>query len=270
MESLRGKKFSQIATIIMAASILSVVPYAISLGLDFTAEFTGLAICQGKICVQQPFNVEIYAEIIPDDLTRLAWSSPFVFYGDGDAETMINPGQIEVNPDFDSPWPPPPYSLAYESWDGDLTNSSGGLTGDLFNFTFTIQISYLISDTGMLWIVSAHFDGIVGDSSSVGDFCIGQGDFVNSTYDWLFDSPVPTFDPVCLPIGWYGICGDANHDRTVNIFDITAIIEYLYLDGPAPDPLESADVNGDMVINIFDITYLVSFLYLDGPEPTCP
>ena len=122
----------------------------------------------------------------------------------------------------------------------------------------------------MIWIVSVHFDGIVGDSSSVGDFCIGQGDFINDTYDWLFESPEPTFAPVGLPVGLYSICGDANNDSTVNIFDITAIIEFLYLEGPAPDPLESADVNGDSVINIFDVTDLISFLYLDGPEPNCP
>jgi len=263
------KSVSKFVLLIFAFLFLMIF-HGLSYGLDFTADFTGLAVCQGKICVQQPFNVEIYAEIIPDDLTRFAWSSPFVFYGSGDAETLINPGQVEVNPDFDSPFPPPPYSLAYESWDGDLTNNNYGLTGDLFNFTLGMQLSYIISDTGMIWIVSVHFDGIVGDSSSVGDFCIGQGDFINDTYDWLFESPVPTFDPVCLPIGWNGICGDANHDGTVNIFDITAIIEYLYLDGPAPDPLESADVNNDGTINIFDITDLVSFLYLEGPELNCP
>ena len=61
--------------------------------------------------------------------------------------------------------------------------------------------------------------------------------------------------------------GDANGDWQVNIFDITFIITYLYLDGPALGQLIMGDVNGDCVINIFDITYLIAYLYLDGPEP---
>ena len=61
--------------------------------------------------------------------------------------------------------------------------------------------------------------------------------------------------------------GDANGDWQVNIFDITFIITYLYLDGPAPGQLIMGDVNGDCVINIFDITYLIAHLYLDGPAP---
>jgi hypothetical protein len=71
-------------------------------------------------------------------------------------------------------------------------------------------------------------------------------------------------------ISIYFICGDANNDENVNIFDITHIISYLYLDGSPPDPIESADVNNDGTVNIFDVTYLISYLYLGGPEPGCP
>lgn len=67
-----------------------------------------------------------------------------------------------------------------------------------------------------------------------------------------------------------GSCGDPNGDGLINIFDVVYIISYLYLDGPPPDPLESADVNNDGAINIFDVAYLISFLYLGGSPPTCP
>jgi outer membrane protein assembly factor BamB len=66
------------------------------------------------------------------------------------------------------------------------------------------------------------------------------------------------------------ICGDANDDGNINIFDITYIISYLYLDGPPPNVLVSADVNHDGNVNIFDITYTIAFLYLSGPAPDCP
>jgi len=61
--------------------------------------------------------------------------------------------------------------------------------------------------------------------------------------------------------------GDANNSGDYNIFDITWLINFLYLDGPAPVSLRAGDANADGNINIFDITYLISFLYLDGPPP---
>jgi len=66
------------------------------------------------------------------------------------------------------------------------------------------------------------------------------------------------------------MCGDTNGDETLNLFDITYLISYLYLGGPQPSPIIKADVNSDNEINIFDITYLITYLYLGGPEPDCP
>ena len=66
------------------------------------------------------------------------------------------------------------------------------------------------------------------------------------------------------------ICGDINVDGTVNIFDVTGLIDYLYREGPPPIPPESGDINNDGSTNIFDITGLISYLYLEGPEPVCP
>jgi hypothetical protein len=64
-------------------------------------------------------------------------------------------------------------------------------------------------------------------------------------------------------------CGDLNDDSSVNILDIAFLINYLYNDGPAPDPLNDADVDGSGDINILDITYLIAFLYTNGPPPDC-
>ena len=66
------------------------------------------------------------------------------------------------------------------------------------------------------------------------------------------------------------ICGDANSDENINILDITFLIAYLYMGGPAPDPVESSDVNNDGPINLLDITYLIAYLYQGGPAPACP
>lgn len=65
-------------------------------------------------------------------------------------------------------------------------------------------------------------------------------------------------------------CGDANADGSLNILDVTYIITFLYMQGPAPEPIYIADVNSSGEINLLDITYLIAFLYTGGPEPVCP
>jgi hypothetical protein len=63
------------------------------------------------------------------------------------------------------------------------------------------------------------------------------------------------------------MAGDCNGDEVFNILDVTYLINYLYKDGPVPEPIESADPNCDDLINILDATYIINFLYKEGPEP---
>jgi len=103
-----------------------------------------------------------------------------------------------------------------------------------------------------------------------GLFCIDSTSR-DTLFDWLFESPSPSFNgPYCWQVLQLFTCGDVNSDIVVNIFDITYLISYLYLEGPPPEIMESADVNNDGTVNIFDITFLISYLYLEGPQPTCP
>ena len=54
-----------------------------------------------------------------------------------------------------------------------------------------------------------------------------------------------------MTVGPAFICGDANADLAINIFDVTYIITYLYLEGPPPLPPESADIDNSGEINKF-------------------
>ncbi len=70
-----------------------------------------------------------------------------------------------------------------------------------------------------------------------------------------------------VSIGCY--CGDVDTSGQIDIADLTLLVEYMFLGGPPPDPLEAADMNGDGVNDVTDVTYLVDYLFLGGPAPVC-
>ncbi len=124
-------------------------------------------------------------------------------------------------------------------------------------------------------------------------FCIGYGllmidisDYSNmhvvGVYDTPYDAVVGVksrgryvyltdyYGMIILHVDYPAPCGDINADDSIDIFDITSLINYLYLGGPPSEYPESANVNGDGDLNLFDIVYLITYLYLNGPEPNCP
>jgi hypothetical protein len=70
-------------------------------------------------------------------------------------------------------------------------------------------------------------------------------------------------------LGTEYIRGDANGDSLVDIADVVYLINYLFTDGPAPDPLWVGDANCDGVVDIADVVYLLNYLFLSGPPPGC-
>ncbi len=66
------------------------------------------------------------------------------------------------------------------------------------------------------------------------------------------------------------LVGDPNNNKVINILDIVYLIDFLYKQGPPPNPLASGDPNATTTINILDIVYLIDFLYKEGPTPVYP
>jgi hypothetical protein len=64
--------------------------------------------------------------------------------------------------------------------------------------------------------------------------------------------------------------GDCNANGIINTEDVVYLINYLFMNGPALDPLETGDVNCDGVINGTDVVYLINYLFISGPEPCSP
>lgn len=63
--------------------------------------------------------------------------------------------------------------------------------------------------------------------------------------------------------------GDANGDGVINVSDVVYLINYLFINGPLPEPLEAGDANCDGMVNINDVVYLINYLFISGPPPGC-
>jgi hypothetical protein len=86
------------------------------------------------------------------------------------------------------------------------------------------------------------------------------GDFGGEEFDCPGDGEIVWFQPPFIP-------GDANGDDVVDIADVVYLINYLFIGGSAPDPMESGDVNGDGVVDVGDVLYLINYLFIGGSPP---
>jgi PKD repeat protein len=81
---------------------------------------------------------------------------------------------------------------------------------------------------------------------------------------WLM---APEAGPIVRVIKFPFICGDANGDEIVNVSDAVYIINYVFVGGDPPDPIESGDANCDGVCNVSDAVWIINYVFVGGNEP---
>jgi len=65
-----------------------------------------------------------------------------------------------------------------------------------------------------------------------------------------------------------GLCGDANGDDGVNVSDVVYLLNYIFTEGPGPQPiLACGDANTDGGVNISDAYYIINYVFLAGAAP---
>ena len=103
-----------------------------------------------------------------------------------------------------------------------------------------------------------------------------DADTLNSPYQVIFavddgrdstDTGVVGIEVLPYYIPPSGTEGDANGDSLVDIGDVIFLLNYLFMNGPPPNPPVAGDANGDCFIGISDIIWLINYLYLEGPPP---
>jgi hypothetical protein len=61
---------------------------------------------------------------------------------------------------------------------------------------------------------------------------------------------------------WIWTLGDVDHSHNTDIADLSALIDYLYINFTPIVPLKVADVDGDCAVDIADLTRLIDYLYI--------
>lgn len=64
--------------------------------------------------------------------------------------------------------------------------------------------------------------------------------------------------------------GDPDGSGVANLADPVFLLEHLFLGGPEPTCLESADANNDGSVDISDAVFLLGFLFVGGEPPPSP
>jgi hypothetical protein len=101
--------------------------------------------------------------------------------------------------------------------------------------------------------------GIAPDSASVEQLTVVAHDFCHA-------------DTLSFMVQVY-ICGDVNNDgnSTVDISDLVYLVDYMFLGGPEPPIMSSADCDGSGGgIDISDLVCFVDYMFNGGPPPVCP
>lgn len=76
---------------------------------------------------------------------------------------------------------------------------------------------------------------------------------------------------LAAPVGCCTQRGDVDESGTINVADLTFLVNYLFKAGPVPACPEHGDVDASATINVADLTYIVNYLFKGGPAPVvCP
>jgi len=142
---------------------------------------------------------------------------------------------------YNGTWP-----IAIVAWKDDTQ------TGTKDGYTEGSQISFRI------WHSGSDVEG-----PSVPHFTVGNGLFGTGAYAslWL-ECP----DSCCQ-----GLTGNVDGDQSeiIDIGDLTALIDYLFISFEVPECMEEANCDGsiDGVVDIGDLTELIAYLFITFTEP---
>lgn len=156
-----------------------------------------------------------------------------------------------------------------------LTPSDSAVITDLLpSFVWTSSIDHDRFDTARYTLLIANNDNFAAADTVTGlsdtSYTMVDSLALGNVYYWKveaydkFGGITPSDQVFSL---FTLVPGDTNADGSLNIGDVVFLINYIFKEGAAPDPLSVGDTNGDCTINIGDAVTLVNYIFREGPPP---
>ena len=169
-----------------------------------------------------------------------------------DTQTVVLIEDLTVTGGFETI--PEETTALYDIW---LTNSNKALfQPDPNNYTFQINIantdiiSYTKTDDWQFNLTG----GLVGQTSLT----------IDIVHSMTTDYSSPDID---VTVNAPYICGDADGSESVNVSDAVYIINYVFVGGDAPDPIESGDADCSGACNVSDAVWIINYVFVGGNAP---
>ncbi|MGB7060976.1 MAG: C25 family cysteine peptidase [Candidatus Zixiibacteriota bacterium] len=219
-----------------------------------------------------------------DRVARKIWA-----WDDGDGVPeggeMSAPNMITIHSDLDDDHPSIVYAVSCLVGYPE-PNAWGNMGVDLLTEPSYGASVGVLSGTRVVWVSKADgelmayefnrfmIDGPAGPER-LGEALYDSEFFFNQNYTWNhFSEYWNVFgynlygDPSLVREGVAGfICGDCTGDGIIDVGDVVYLVNYLYKNGSAPDPVEAGDVNSDQTVDLGDVVHLVNYLFKGGPPP---
>lgn len=189
--------------------------------------------------------------------------------GDGDVD-LATTASILLNAGNGTFAPGEPYGVVGDLWAvyGSDLDVDGDIDLAMTNW-YSSSASILLNDGDGTFVEAVNYGIIYGPISICGSDLDGDGDIDLAVASCISDE-ISIFMNLTI---FNNICGDTNGDGSINVGDAVYLINCIFKDGPAPNPICAGDTNGDGGTNVGDAVYLIAYVFKGGPGPVeqcCP
>jgi hypothetical protein len=212
------------------------------------------------------YGETLYSAVVPTlkDSTiaeGMYWSVFFIRAGTDDP-TVYFDSPIDSGYSLDNLSPSPPAGL--------LASHEPGVTRLTWNWTSAPDFDYYT-------VYRDTLGGFTPDLGTILGYTV-DSTFVDSTAQWgltyyylvsATDFSGNEGDPSNQTMGIRYVTGDIDADGAVKPNDVVLLLNYLFRNGAAPQPLEAGDFNCDGMVSPPDVVVMLNYLFRGGLPPSC-
>lgn len=146
----------------------------------------------------------------------------------------------------------------------DTKSTMAEFMGSIMNWFMGAACPFTVSPEEGTIPAESFFDVFLTFDGTVFEDCVEE----TLTCYLVFTSNDCDEPEVTVPVYMWSARGDVNGDCRLDVVDVVFLLNWIFIGGPAPDPLCVGDVNrsgGDPDSD--DALYLISYLFMYGPPP---